>query len=134
MSRSKIFALAILGVLAWAPLATAQPSKPPAKAALPVGDAVHGEQLYTSRCTACHSLDANRIGPSHRGVVGRQSGKAPGFKYTAALQKLNVVWTPENLDRWLTNPGAMAPGTSMALRVPVAQDRADLIAYLSQQK
>lgn len=133
MYQAKVLALAVLSVFISAPLAAAQPSKPPAAAAL-VGDAVRGEKLYTSRCTACHSLDANRIGPSHRGVVGRQSGKVAGFKYTPALQKLNVVWTPANLDRWLTNPGAMAPGTSMALRVPVAQDRADLIAYMSAQK
>lgn len=102
----------------------------PAAGAL-AGDAVRGEKLYTARCGACHGLDANRIGPKHRGVVGRKSAAIPDFTYTAALKKLNVVWTPANLDRWLENPTRMAPGTAMALRTVVPKDRADLIAYLA---
>lgn len=94
------------------------------------GDAVHGEKLYTQRCTACHSLDANRIGPMHRGVFGRKSGSVPGFAYSPAVKKLNVVWNETTLDKWLTSPTKMAPGTMMGLSVPNAQDRADLIAYL----
>jgi cytochrome c len=94
------------------------------------GDAAHGEQLYKSRCTACHSLDANRIGPMHRGVFGRKSGSVPGFAYSPAVKKLNVVWNETTLDQWLESPTKMAPGTMMGLSVPNAQDRADLIAYL----
>ena len=30
------------------------------------GDAVRGQQLYESRCIACHSLDENRVGPMHK--------------------------------------------------------------------
>ena len=41
------------------------------------GDAIRGEQLYESRCMACHSLDANRVGPMHRGVYGRKAGSVP---------------------------------------------------------
>ena len=36
------------------------------------GDATRGEQVYESRCMACHWLDANRVGPMHRGVYGRR--------------------------------------------------------------
>ena len=42
-------------------------------------DAARGQELYESRCGGCHSLDANRVGPAHRGVYGRKSGSAPGF-------------------------------------------------------
>ena len=94
------------------------------------GDAVRGGQLYTQRCTACHSLDANRIGPMHRGVFGRKSGSVPGYNYSPAVKKLNVVWNETTLDKWLKSPTTMAPGTMMGLSVPNAQDRADLIAYL----
>ena len=111
---------------AQAPAAKAKPA-----AGALVGDGVRGEKLYTARCGACHGLDANRIGPKHRGVVGRKSAAIPDFTYTAALKKLNVVWTPANLDRWLENPTRMAPGTAMALRTVVPKDRADLIAYLA---
>lgn len=114
-------------------LAIAQPRAQGAATPLPVGDAARGERLYTARCGACHSLDANRIGPSHRGVVGRRSGQAPNFRYSVALQRLNVVWTPQTLDRWLTSPTAMAPGTSMGIRVLNAQERADIITYLGAQ-
>lgn len=114
-------------------LAVAQPRTQGTTAPMPVGDAARGARLYTARCGACHSLDANRIGPSHRGIVGRRSGQAPSFRYSTALRRLNVVWTPRTLDRWLTNPSAMAPGTSMGIRVVNAQERADIITYLGAQ-
>lgn len=94
------------------------------------GDAERGATLYQQRCGACHSLDANRVGPKHRGVYGRQPATVPGFQYSAALQRLKAAWDAETLDRWLTNPTAMAPGTAMGIRVPQEQDRADIIAYL----
>ena len=103
-------------------LAAAQP--------MPAGSAARGEALYTSRCSACHSLDANRIGPRHRGVVGRRAASLSDFNYSPALRRLDVTWDEANLDRWLTNPTAVAPGTAMGIRVPSAQERADIIAYL----
>jgi cytochrome c len=103
------------------------------RSVLPPGNPSRGEGLYEAKCGGCHSLDANRIGPMHRGVVGRKSASVPGYHYSAALKKLNVVWTPENLDRWLKNPTAFAPGTLMGFRLNSAQDRADVIAYLKLQ-
>ena len=94
------------------------------------GDAERGATLYQQRCGACHSLDANRVGPRHRGVYGRQPGSVPGFQYSSALRELKRSWGDATLDRWLTNPTAMAPGTAMGFRVPQAQDRADIIAFL----
>jgi cytochrome c len=97
-------------------------------------DAARGRALYEQRCAACHSIDANRIGPKHRGVVGRRSGSVPNFAYTTAFRRLNVTWSEANLDRWLANPIAMAPGTAMGFRVSSAQDRTDIIAYLQMQR
>jgi len=99
----------------------------------PPGNPVRGADIYEAKCGACHSLDANRIGPKHRGIFGRKSGAVPGFRYSAALKKLDVVWDAQTLDRWLRNPTAMAPGTAMGYRLAVAQERADVIAYLKQQ-
>lgn len=99
----------------------------------PRGDPARGAALYQQRCGACHSLDANRIGPSHRGVFGRRSASVPDYQYSAALRRLNVTWDAATLDRWLANPTAMAPGTAMGIRTPAAQDRADIIAYLSSR-
>ncbi len=103
---------------------------PSAAAAAAAGDATRGEQLYQSRCGACHSLDANRVGPRHRDVFGRRVASVPDFHYSPALRKLAFAWDAATLDRWLENPGALVPGTTMGFRVSAAQDRADIIAYL----
>lgn len=100
-------------------------------AAPPPGDARRGAALYESRCSACHSIDANRIGPAHRGVFGRRAGQAPGFAYTAALKGSGLIWTAANLDRWLAAPTSLVKGTAMGFRLASPQDRADVIAYLA---
>jgi cytochrome c len=98
---------------------------------MPAGEAARGERLYAARCSACHSLDVNRIGPRHRGVVGRRAASVADFTYSPALRRLNAItWDAASLDRWLTNPAAMAPGAAMGIRVASPQERADIIAYL----
>lgn len=89
-----------------------------------------GKQLYTRRCGACHSVDQNRVGPRHRGVYGRKAGTVAGFRYTNALKKLNLTWNESNLDRWLTNPTALAPGTAMGFRLNNPAERKAIIDYL----
>ena len=96
-------------------------------------DADRGKELYESRCGGCHSLDANRVGPAHRGVFGRTAGTAPGFSYSAAVKNSGVVWNDRTLDAWLTNPQALIPGQRMNFRVALPEDRTDIIAYLRQQ-
>lgn len=94
------------------------------------GDAQIGQQLYESRCIACHSEDAHRVGPAHRGVFGRQAGKAPGYDYSPALSGATLVWDAQTLDHWLANPERLLPGQRMGYSVPDAADRSHLIAYL----
>ena len=93
--------------------------------------AVRGRAVYESRCFACHSVDAHRIGPAHLGVFGRQAGLAPGFDYSSALRASKLVWNAENLDRWLADPERVIPGQAMGYRLENAQLRADVIAYLA---
>ncbi|GJL96435.1 MAG: cytochrome c [Hyphobacterium sp.] len=95
-----------------------------------VGDMERGERLYRQRCMACHALDANRAGPSHRGVFGREAGAVDGYRYSGALRDSGIIWTAETLDSWLSNPTGLVPGTSMGVRTRNAQDRADIISYL----
>ncbi len=97
------------------------------------GDAARGEMLYESRCTACHSLDANRVGPAHRGVYGRKAGSVAQFEYSDAVKNSVIVWDATSLDRWLTDPEKLIPGQHMNYTVPEAQDRADVIAYLKKE-
>lgn len=94
------------------------------------GDPNRGQALYESKCGGCHSLDQNRIGPAHRGVVGRAPGRVAGYDYSAALRRPLPVWTPARLDAWLRDPSALIPGTKMMARFPDPQERADIITYL----
>ena len=94
------------------------------------GDPAHGQEIYESRCIACHSADANRVGPMHRGVFGRKAGSLPDYAYSKALKAADIVWNDETLDRWLTNPQAFLPGQKMNFKIANPQDRADVIAYL----
>jgi cytochrome c len=96
------------------------------------GDAQAGRSLYQARCSACHSLDFNGVGPAHRGVFGRAAAQAKGYDYSDALKASHLVWNEESLDRWLADPEKTAPGQRMGVNVPNAQERADLIAYLKQ--
>ncbi len=97
--------------------------------------AVRGKQVFAV-CAACHSVSASgpaRLGPHLQGVVGRRSGAVAGFKYSAALKGKNLVWTEANLDRFLTRPAAMVPGTTMTYAgVANPADRKALIAYLKK--
>lgn len=96
--------------------------------------AARGKQLYESRCEGCHSIQTNRIGPKHLGVVGRKAGSVPGFDYTPALKKAKFVWTPKQLDKWLQGPSKLVPGTAMAFTVSKPEDRAAIIAWLTVAK
>ena len=102
----------------------------PAMAPAVAGDAAHGKELYESRCGGCHSLDANRVGPAHRGVYGRTAGTAPNFSYSTAVKNAGFAWDEARLDQWLAGPGKLLPGSKMGFSVADPADRADIIAYL----
>jgi cytochrome c len=97
------------------------------------GDPAHGKTLYQA-CQACHSIDDNDLGPKHRGVVGRRAGSVADYNYSLALRNSGLTWDPTTLDRWLSNPSALVPGTKMYFKIDDAQTRADIIAYLAELK
>lgn len=97
------------------------------------GDPGRGAVVY-ERCAGCHSPDANRVGPRHRGVVGRRAGGVEDFAYSTGLRTAGFVWDAASLDQWLTDPGRMVPGSRMGFRLADPQARADVIAYLATLK
>jgi cytochrome c len=101
-----------------------------ASVAAVAADAERGRMLYETRCVGCHSLDANRVGPKHRGVIGRAAGTVPGYAYSPALRDARLVWNAASLERWLTDPETLLPGQRMNFSVSDPADRADLIEYL----
>lgn len=93
-----------------------------------------GQMLFMV-CKACHDLEPGqqppKAGPALNGIFGRKAGTEPGFKYTDAMVRSGIVWTPETMDTFLKQPGALVPGTGMAFPgLPGDADRASLIAYL----
>jgi cytochrome c len=94
------------------------------------GDAAAGAREYESRCSACHSPDEHRVGPSHRGLFGRKAGSAPGFDYSPALRRTTIVWNEQTLDAWLADPEKLIPNQGMPVATEDARVRADLVAYL----
>lgn len=121
-------ALALALALAGMPATAREEAKPPP------GDAVRGMALYQARCTACHAIDSNKIGPAHRGVMGRRVGGLPGYRYSDELARSRLRWTPQTLNTWLRDPEALVPGQRMGFQVDSPQERADLIAYLATLK
>lgn len=114
--------------------ANAQQAPPREWLTPPPGDGVRGMALYQERCTACHAVDSNKIGPAHRGVMGRRVGGLPGYKYSDELARSRLRWTPQTLNAWLEDPEQLVVGQRMGFQVESAQERADLIAYLATLK
>jgi cytochrome c2 len=98
------------------------------------GDPARGEVKF-QECAACHKLEPgiNNVGPSLNGVIGRKAGEIADFRYSPAIRRSGILWTPETLDVFIANPQAMVPANRMpyaGLADPAA--RADLIAYLQK--
>jgi len=105
---------------------------PPFAEVYAAADASAGEGEWRP-CAACHKLDGtDGLGPHLNGVVDRAVGSVEGFGYSGNLVAVADVWTPENLNAFLENPGSYAPGTAMNFRgIRSVEDRANLIAYLA---
>jgi len=98
------------------------------------GDATRGEARFQD-CAACHKLDAgaNNVGPSLHGIFTRKAGELADFRYSPAMKRSGIVWTPETFGQFIADPQAMVPGNRMPFAgLASAGDRADLIAYLTK--
>jgi cytochrome c len=94
-----------------------------------------GQQLF-NQCAACHSTDGtNGLGPTLKGIVGRESASVPGFAYSNPMKRAHLQWTPEELDAYIANPQGIVPGNAMPYAgMPDSGQRAALIAYLGTLK
>ncbi|OLY78826.1 Cytochrome c [Smittium mucronatum] len=97
------------------------------------GDPAKGAKLFKTRCATCHSVaeGANSTGPSLHNILNRPSGSVPGYAYTAANKNSGLTFDEETLDKYLTKPTALIPGTKMVFAgFKKQKDRDDIIAYL----
>jgi cytochrome c len=104
-----------------------------AASAFAAGDTRRGAQVFKA-CMACHSSVAGEhlTGPSLAHIFNHKAASAEGFRrYSNALERSALVWDAATLDKWLANPAALVPGTSMTFPgIKERQAREDLIAYL----
>ncbi|SVB63471.1 uncharacterized protein METZ01_LOCUS216325 [marine metagenome] len=91
-----------------------------------------GEKIFNSKCKVCHSLEANRMGPSLKGIIMRKFAIVKRFRYSDALRnRQGLRWTEDNLDAFLTNPKSFIPKNRMPFRgLKKKEDRENLITYL----
>ena len=96
------------------------------------GDATRGQKVFET-CRACHAADGktNEIGPGLYGVFSRKAGERDDFRYSPAMRKSGVTWTPKTLDTFLADPQSFVPANRMPFAgLPDASERADVIAYM----
>ena len=101
-------------------------------------DAENSEQVFR-QCRARHQVGdgaKNVVGPQLNGIVGRTAAAVDGFSYSEASKDAGgkgLVWSEEQLDKYLTNPMTAMPGTKMAYAGLKDEDgHKDLIAYLKE--
>lgn len=100
-------------------------------------EAGRGKVFFQQNCALCHAAKLGPgntaiagQGPSLVDVLGRRAGTS-NFGYTKALKESGLVWDAVTLERFLSNPTTAVPGTTMPMPVPSADNRHNVIAYLS---
>src|SRR3546814_1812635 len=83
---------------------------------------------WSSDVCSSDLVETNRIGPRHRGVVGRPVASVPDYDYSPALKQLGGTWTPARLDLWLSDTQEMVPRSKMYLALDDADQRRLIIA------
>ena len=88
-------------------------------------------------CWGCHARNAGEPspgrypGPHLENVIGREKAGLEGFGYSEALEQMDGVWTPEQIDRFIADPTGVAPGTVMGHKgIHDQATRLAIIAYL----
>ncbi|NND71089.1 MAG: c-type cytochrome [Rhodothermales bacterium] len=108
--------------------------------ALASASPTRGEERFMVKCIRCHALPETRkteVAPSLWNIVDRQQAAQEGFQYSAALGRLDGIWSFENLNLLLLDSRNYFPGNAMsqgdAMDILEPQDRADIIAFLRLQ-
>jgi len=95
-----------------------------------------GAEVFRA-CVACHTLqpdEGQRAGPTLHGIFGRRIASQPGYNYSEALRRMDIVWTPETVSKLFeVGPSAYTPGTKMPdQRIGSVEDRAALMQFLER--
>ena len=96
-----------------------------------------GKPAVFAQCAACHAVEKGKhgIGPSLAGVYGTKSGELAGFAFSDAMKNANLTWDDATLDKYLTAPMKLVPGTKMTFAgLSDAAKRKEVIEYLKTLK
>lgn len=93
-----------------------------------------GYDTVAGRCVVCHSLEEGgpfRVAPNLWGIVGAEKARDRSwYAYSPALIEVGGTWTVEDLDAFLANAQAFAPGSTKSIRVTDPEERAEIIEFL----
>ena len=95
-----------------------------------------GAEIFRA-CVACHTLtpdEGNRAGPTLAGIFGRRIASLPGYNFSEALKRMDIVWTQETVAKLFElGPAAYTPGTKMPeQRIGAEADRKALVEFLAK--
>ncbi len=98
------------------------------------GDAARGEKRF-EECAACHSLERglNGVGPSLAGLFSRKAGELPDFRYSPAMKRSGIAWSPQTLDSFVDDPQKLVPANRMPYAGHAGRRRARRPDRLSAQ-
>ena len=96
----------------------------------------HGAEVFRA-CVACHTLkpdDAQKAGPTLWHIFGRRIATLPGYNFSPALKKLDIVWSKETVAKLFEiGPAHYTPGTKMPEQTIGAEDdRNALVDFLAR--
>jgi cytochrome c2 len=95
-----------------------------------------GSDSAAGRCVVCHSLEKGgpfRVAPNLWNIVGSEKARdRDWYAYSPSLIKMGGTWTEEELDRFLENASAFAPGSTKSIRVTDPAERQAIIDFLRQ--
>lgn len=98
-------------------------------------DAAAGERSF-AKCRACHQIGEgarNLVGPQLNGLIGRHSGSAEGYAYSAANKNSGLTWDEATFAEYIKDPKAKIPGTKMIFAgIKGEKEVKDLTAFLKQ--
>ena len=97
--------------------------------------AAEGAKVF-KKCAACHSIaegGKNKIGPALWGVLGRQAGSLPDYKYSKAMAAYGKKWSFEEMNGFLIKPKDWIKGTKMSYAgLKSEKERAAVILYMNE--
>jgi cytochrome c len=85
----------------------------------------HGADVFRA-CVACHTLkpdEGQKAGPTLWHIFGRRIATLPGYNFSPALKKLDIVWSKETIAKLFEiGPAHYTPGTKMPEQTINAED------------